>query len=107
MHRGLDVTVVLDLHLVGERQQLVLDGSQLLPRRVLELEGAVDGEDLGVDEEDPVTVLVGDPEVFLDGEQPLAYQIAHTRKLPVSAALLLPSGKNHRQNGRWYQPQER
>jgi hypothetical protein len=93
VHGGLDVAVVLDLHLVGERQQLVLDGGQLLPRRVLELESAVDGEDLGVDEEDPVTVLVGDPEVFLDGEQPLPYQIAHTRKLPLNGAILLPSGK--------------
>jgi hypothetical protein len=35
------------------------------------------GQELGVDVEDPVAVLVGDPEVVLDVEESLAYQIAH------------------------------
>src|SRR5271154_4178039 len=93
MHGGDHVAVVLDFHLVGERQQLVLDRRHFLSGPVLELKGTANGEDLGVDEENPVTVLVGNPEVFFDGEQPLPYQIAHTRKLPQSAAILLHRAK--------------
>jgi hypothetical protein len=38
VHGRDDLAVVLDLHLVGERQQLVLDRGELLPGHILEHE---------------------------------------------------------------------
>jgi hypothetical protein len=89
VHGGLDPAVVLYLHPVGEGQQLVLDRGDLAARGIFEFKRAVHRDDLRVDIEDPVAMLVGDPEVVLDGEHPLANQIAHTRKLPSSGPILL------------------
>jgi hypothetical protein len=73
-----DRSVVLDLHGVGEGDELLVDGRKGGSRRVLELEGLPQAERLAVDQEDLVVVLIGDPEVIGDGEQPFPYEIAHT-----------------------------
>jgi hypothetical protein len=92
VHRGHDRAVLLDLHRVGEGQQPVLDREQLGSRGVLEVERVAQGQDLGVDEEDLVALLVGDPEVILDGEKPLSHEIAHARQAigPAGARTLGP-----------------
>jgi len=68
---------VLDLHRVGEREEPFVDGGERDPRGVLELEGLAETERLAVDEEDIVALLVGNPEVLGDGEDPFPDEIAH------------------------------
>jgi hypothetical protein len=105
VHGGRHRAVVLDLHRVGEGQQPVLDGDQRLSRGVLEVKGVPQRQDLGVDEEDPVAVLVGDPEVVLDGEESLPHQISHASQAtrsgpgsrPCAPALCAPALRTSRQ----------
>ena len=77
VHRGRHRAVAFDLHRVAERQQLLADGGQDGARGVLQLEGAAEAERLAVDEEDLVALLVGDPGVVADREEPFPYEIAH------------------------------
>jgi uronate dehydrogenase len=80
VHGGHHPAAVLDLHRVGEGQQLVLDRGQRAARGVLELEGVVQRQDFRVDEVNAVPVTIGHPEVVLDREDLLPHQIAHDRQ---------------------------
>jgi len=77
VHGGDHRAVVLDVHGVGERQQLVLDRGELAPRGVLQHQCVMQRQEFGVDVEHPVAVFVGNPEVVLDVEEPFPNQIPH------------------------------
>jgi hypothetical protein len=75
-----DRAVVLDLHRVPHREQLLVDHRQFGAVDVLQLERLPQAERLRVHAEDLVARRVGDPEVGHDREDPFAHQISHGKE---------------------------
>jgi hypothetical protein len=79
--RGDDPVAVLDVHRVAHREQLLADESTKVAGRVPELKGLAEAQRLAVDEEDPLPVLVLDPEISLEGKDAFLNEISHKERL--------------------------
>ena len=79
--RGDDPVAVLDVHRVAHREQLLADERPDVAGGVPELEGLAEAQRLAVDEEDPVPVLVLDPEISREGEDAFLNEISHEERL--------------------------
>jgi hypothetical protein len=71
------LTVPLDDHRVAQGEHLLVDVDQHAPVRVLQLEGVPQPHRLAVDQEGLVAVLVLDPVVVTEAEEPVAYEESH------------------------------
>src|SRR5579863_3480696 len=79
--RGDDPVAVFDVHRVAQREQLFADDRADGARGILELEGLAEAQRLAVDEEDPVPVLVLDPEICREGKDAFLNEISHEQRL--------------------------
>src|SRR4051812_40728201 len=89
---GERLAVPLDHHGVPQGEHLLVDVDQDPPLRVLQLEGVPQAHRLAVDEEHLVAVLVLDPVVVTDAEEPVAYEESHA---------VTASPGTARESGRW------